>query len=300
MTAVVLIVNPVAGGGRAAHGAHAMLASLLDTGLDTRVVVPGDREGTQRAAHEAAASGAAAVIACGGDGTVHDVLQELAGTSTALGVVPAGSGDDAAAGLACGVGPQDAPEIRRQLHEGDQRRVDLGRVVDASGRHAVFATVLCTGFDARVNARANTYPRLGGQRYTAAMLRELAVFRPIAYRVGSDSGMREREAMIVTIGNADRYGGGMRICPQADVEDGLLDVTMIDRISRPRLLSSFRLVYEGRHVALPFVHTERTAVVRIEAEGQVGYADGERIGPLPLKVDCWPGALLVLRGRSSR
>ena len=271
---VVLVVNPTSGDGRAARGAHALLAALLDAGVDSRVVVPSDRDGTREAAGAAVSAGAHAVIACGGDGTVHDVLQELAGTACALGVVSAGSGDDIAGGLGCSVTPASVPEMVRQLTSDGARVVDLGRVIDRDGRSAVFASVLCTGFDARVNARANALPRLAGQRYTVAMMTELSRFRPLAYRITLD--------------------GGMRICPQADVSDGLLDITILDRVSRPRLVTSFRLVYPGRHVELPFVHTARARDIRIECEAQVAYADGERVGPLPVQITALPKALRVI------
>ena len=291
---VVLVVNPTSGDGRAARGAHALLAALLDAGVDSRVVVPSDRDGTREAAAAAVSAGAHAVIACGGDGTVHDVLQELAGTSCALGVVSAGSGDDIAGGLGCSVTPASVPDMVRQLTSDGARVVDLGRVIDRDGRSAVFASVLCTGFDARVNARANALPRLAGQRYTVAMMTELSRFRPLAYRITLDGVTSERESMIVTIGNGDRYGGGMRICPEANVSDGLLDITILDRVSRPRLVTSFRLVYPGRHVELPFVHTARARDIRIECEAQVAYADGERVGPLPVQITALPKALRVI------
>lgn len=183
--------------------------------------------------------------------------------------------------------------IHADLIEGQHHRVDLGLATSEGDEH-YFVSVLCTGFDARVNARANGYPRLAGQRYMIAMVRELATFSPLPFVVTTQGESTAHEAMILTVGNGPRYGGGMRICPAADVTDGLLDVTMLTRVSGPRLLWSFRLVFSGRHVNLPFVRTWRTGEIGIACPGATAYADGERLGPLPVRVRVAPLALRVV------
>jgi diacylglycerol kinase (ATP) len=156
--------------------------------------------------------------------------------------------------------------------------------------------VLTTGFDSSVNERANRMSRLGGQRYNVAMVRELASFRPLAYTVTIDGQEITSPGTLVTIGNGPQYGGGMRICPGALLDDGLLDITWLGAVSRVTLLRVFPSVYSGTHVEHPAVRTFRGRSLRVEAPGQIAYADGERIGPLPVDVEVRPGALRVLSG----
>ena len=135
-----------------------------------------------------------------------------------------------------------------------------------------------------------------GQRYTVAMLRELTSFRAMSYTIAADADRVTTKAMIVSVGNGPRYGGGMHICPSADIHDGLLDVTVLAQVSRARLLWSFRLVFSGAHVRLPFVTTMRAAQVSLSSNGATAYADGERLGPLPITIRTMPGALSVVGG----
>ncbi len=230
------------------------------------------------------ASGARAVIACGGDGTVHAVLQAMVGSTVPMGMVAGGSGDDIAAGL--GLPTHDAAVIATRARGLPRRAARNGTSTWASSARddlveRYFLGVLSTGFDSSVNERANAMPRLAGHRYNVAIARELASFRPLDYDVVID-GVRERApGMLVSVGNGSRYGGGMRICPEALPDDGLLDVTWLGAVSKPTFLRVFPSVFRGTHVAHPAVRTFRGRSIRIAAAGQVAYADGERIGPLP-------------------
>ncbi len=291
-----LVANPRAGGGRAGAHARAALGRLNDEGIACRLVLPTSASAATDVAAQAAAAGARAVVACGGDGTVHAVLQSLVDGPTPLGVVAGGSGDDIAASLGMATGdPEDtASWLVAALAGGRTRQVDVGvaRTDDGTSRH--FLSVLCTGFDASVNERANRMSRMGGQRYNVAIVRELASFTALKYRVRMDDSERTGEGMLVSIGNGPRYGGGMRICPQAQMDDGQLDVLWLGAVSRPTLLRVFPTVFRGTHVLHPAVSTYRARTVRVEAPGQIAYADGERIGPLPVDVTVRPGALAVL------
>jgi diacylglycerol kinase (ATP) len=146
-----------------------------------------------------------------------------------------------------------------------------------------------------VNERANhwSWPR-GQARYNLAMLRELPVFRPIPYVVEVDGVRHDTEAMLVVVGNGASYGGGMRVTPDALLDDGLADVLILHRISIPAFLRVFPQVYRGTHVTHPAVEIVRGRRVRLEAPGIVAYADGERFAPLPLDLEVVPGALTVL------
>jgi diacylglycerol kinase (ATP) len=293
-----LIVNPDAGGGRGRQHAAALSAVLAEAGLDCTVVQPTSGEGTREAAREAVAAGARAVLVCGGDGTVHEALQPLVGTDVPLGVMAAGSGDDIA--LALGF-PRDSPAEAAEflavaLTSGSPRSVDVGHATVGDGTQGYFLGVLSTGFDSAVNERANTMTRLGGQRYNVAILRELASFRPAHYDLTLDDEVISGEAMLVAVGNGSSYGGGMRICPAAVPDDGMLDVTWLSAVSKPLFLRVFPTVFRGRHVDHPAVRTFRGRSLAIAAAGQVAYADGERLGALPVRIETRPGALRVLSG----
>jgi diacylglycerol kinase (ATP) len=174
------------------------------------------------------------------------------------------------------------------------------RVVDAvrctgGGDPRWFAGVLAAGFDAVVNERANgwRWPR-GSARYTLAVLRELPAFREREYTLELDGVRHTTSAMIVAVANTAAYGGGMRIAPGARPDDGLLDVVVAGPIGRLEFARVFPRVFAGRHVDHPHVHVHRAAQVSVDTPGVVGYADGERIGPLPLRCEAVPGALHLL------
>jgi diacylglycerol kinase (ATP) len=155
--------------------------------------------------------------------------------------------------------------------------------------------VLAAGFDSLVNERANAmrWPK-GRRRYDVAIFRELLTLHAKQYRVTLDGQPLDRHANLVAVGNGPSYGGGLRMCPDADLTDGLLEVVVAGPVSRRALLSLYPKVFQGTHVQHPKVQCYRARSVTLEAEGIVGYADGERIRPLPLTITAEPGALRVL------
>jgi diacylglycerol kinase (ATP) len=135
----------------------------------------------------------------------------------------------------------------------------------------------------------------GRFRYDLAMLAELAALRPIPYRVRfDDAPEREIEATLIAVGNGPSYGGGMRICADAELDDGLFDVCVVGPCSRTTLLRVFPRVYSGTHPSHPVVTVHRAARVELAAEGLTGWADGEPVGPLPLVAETVPGAIRLL------
>ena len=288
-TRVGLLVNPTAGQGRGAR-AGAEIATRL-AGSGRQVIELSDRtaDAARARAARSIASGLDVLVVVGGDGMAH----LGAGTDTALAVVAAGSGNDVARTLGVPVHEVDASVA--MIAAGHTRRIDLGRQLGPDGTARWFAGVLCAGFDALVNERANrwSWPR-GRMRYNLAIARELPVFRPIPYTLHLDGVRQETEAMLVAVANGSSYGGGMRICPDASMDDGLLDVFVVGRMAVPTLVRLFPRVYRGTHVDHPAVRIVRARRVAIEADGIVTYADGERFGPLPLEVAAVPGALRVV------
>ena len=137
-----------------------------------------------------------------------------------------------------------------------------------------------------------TRPR-GPSRYTLALVRELATFRPRRYVITIDGVRREQRAMLVSVANTPSFGGGMRIVPHADLTDGWLDVFIVHPLSRAGLIAVFPKVFAGEHVDHPAVEFVRARRISIEAEDIVAYADGERLGALPIEVDVVAAALSV-------
>ncbi|MFI0514845.1 diacylglycerol kinase [Streptomyces sp. WSLK1-5] len=290
---ITLFVNPTAGRGRGAHAAQPAASALRAAGFAVRTVLGEDAADALARARAAVRDGTGALIAVGGDGMANLALQAVAGTRTPFGLVAAGTGNDFARALGLPVRDPAAAGrlIAGALKEGRVHHIDLGRVGDRW-----FGTVLASGLDSRVNDRGNRMRWPAGRlKYDLALLVELAAFRPLPYRITLDGGeVREVEATLVAVGNGSSYGGGMRICPGADLTDGLFDVTVVGDCSRTTLLRVFPRVYRGTHVDHPQVSVVRAARVEIAAPGVTGYADGEPLGPLPLTARCVPAAVTVI------
>jgi diacylglycerol kinase (ATP) len=289
---ITLFVNPTAGRGRGARAAQPAASALRSAGFSVRTVLGEDAADGLARAREAVTGGTGALVAVGGDGMANLALQAVAGTSTPFGLVAAGTGNDFARALGLPVGDPAASGrlIAEALKSDRLTDVDLGRV-----NGTWFGTVLASGFDSRVNDRGNRMRLpVGRFKYDVAMLAELAAFRPFSYRITLDGGgTREIEATLVAVGNGSSYGGGMRICPGADLGDGLFDITVVGDCTRTTLLKIFPRVYRGTHVDHPVVSVYRAARVELLADGITGYADGEPLGPLPLTAECIPAAVRV-------
>lgn len=287
-----VLVNPTSGKGYGRRAGAEVVARLRARGHHLVDVSGQDAVQARQRAVEAMAGGLDALVVVGGDGVVQIGTNVVAGTGVPLGIVPAGTGNDVARGLGLPLGDGARAEemIHSQLVGGTSRSVDAVRAGDGW-----FAGVLGGGFDALVNERANTWtwPR-GRMRYNLAIARELPVFRPIPYELELDGETWSTSAMLVAVANAPSYGAGMRICPDASMDDGLLDVLVLEPISRLELLRVFPRVYSGRHVSHRAVTVRRATSVTLRATGIVAYADGERIGELPLTCTAVPGALHVL------
>ncbi|WP_280372664.1 diacylglycerol kinase family protein, partial [Nocardia abscessus] len=233
---LTVVTNPHGRGGDAASAA---IARLRAGGAEiTEVCAPSVAE-TVRQVRDSVAGEARpdAVVCVGGDGLINVTLPAVAETGVALGMVPAGTGNDLAREL--GVPTDDPVAAAAVVLGGRTRTIDLGRI-ESSGPPMWFATVTGTGFDARVTLRANAmrWPK-GRLRYTVAALAEISGRFTVPYRVElvgavteglTDPGagsLLETEAVMVAVGNTRTYGGGMLICPDAIMDDGLLDLTVV-------------------------------------------------------------------------
>jgi len=237
-----------------------------------------------------------AFIIVGGDGMVNLGTNLVAGTGVPLGLIPAGTGNDMARAL--GIPHEDqaaALDILIEALDRPARVIDAGFVTSSDGTERWFGCMLSAGFDSIVNERANRmqHPK-GKSRYTIAMLLELVTLKPIHYRITHDGEVLETGGMMVSVGNGESLGGGMRVTPTAVLDDGLLDILVVGPLSRFGFLKIFPRVFAGTHITDPAVSIIKAKKIRIEAVGVVAYSDGERVGPLPIDIEVRPGALLVL------
>jgi YegS/Rv2252/BmrU family lipid kinase len=286
---VALIVNPHAGGGRAARVLPAVEAELR------RLAVPFHTQATRSLEHaRELASGAAdageVAVTLSGDGLFGAVAGVLRGRDDAIaGVLPGGRGNDFA--RVCGI-PLDPVAACAVLATGRVAAVDVG---DVEGR--TFVGIASLGFDSDANRIANEAPsRLGNLVYAYGALRALATWRPARFEVRIDGGEATAfSGWSVAAANSKAYGGGMFLAPDAELDDGALDVVLSERTSKLRFLRNLPLVFKGRHVELPEVRVLRGAEVRVSADRPfVVYADGDPIGELPVTIRAVPGAIRVL------
>jgi diacylglycerol kinase (ATP) len=294
---IAVLVNPTAGKGRAGNLAPGAIATLRLRQLHVTEIVGHDAIDAQKRLQEAVSTGIDAVVAIGGDGTVSLALQVVAGTDVPLGVIALGTGDDVARqhGLPRGDHIAAAHVIADALAQGRRRLVDVGLVRHGVGETRWFLTVMTSGFDSEVNEKANElrWPT-GNARYIVAMLRILRRFKAERFTLRVDAGAAEHEAMLVAVGNGNSYGGGMLVCPAAVTDDGLLTLTIVKRLSRSRFLALFPRVYRGTHVHHRAVEVIESQTVSLDAMNRTAWADGERIGPLPVQVECVRGGINLL------
>ena len=280
----------VIGNASAPHGEEQLVnvAAVLDERhVDAEVHHPPTLEAAREAARRCVDEGAERLIAVGGDGVVNIAVNAIAETDVVLGVVPAGTGNDFARALGLLDGDIDA-QVDRAL--ADAAPVDAIRT-----DHGWVASVATLGFSGDVTARANRlrWPR-GQHRYTLATLLQLRRLQTYPVTVIVD-GQRIGTAstMLLAVGNTPYFGGGMRICPGAEPSDGLLQVVDIDAVTRLRFLRVFPTVFSGRHVDRPEVAVGNGTIVDVDGNDIDLWADGERLGPLPVRLELVPAALMV-------
>ncbi len=294
---VALLVNPAARAGAHTGAATHAAERLRARGVQTSILSGGSAAESSQLLRAALEVGVDAVAVAGGDGTVNLALQEVAGTGIPLGIVPSGTGNDFAATL--GLRELDVAAAADTIAAGVTRDIDLARVTRADGSTQYYGSVLASGFDSKVNDRANAmrWPR-GGSRYNIAILIEFLTLAGIPYDVEYEraDGTRAQvrgDLVMATVGNGRTYGGGIPIAPDADPADGLLDLVLVRPAGRLRLLALLPKVYRGTHASVPEVSITRVRSVRLASPGVTAYADGDPIGALPLTVDVAPRALRI-------
>lgn len=297
---VLLVVNPSAGGGRAARVAPAVAEALKAAGRDVEFVVSAGRHHLRQIVSETTAD---QVIAVGGDGTAHDAARGvIAGDGAAvLGIVPAGSGNDFSRALGM---PGDTSAAAAALIQAKPSLIDYARVTwsaPSGDGSSLFVNAIGCGFDAAAAARARRVRYLRGiPRYLVAALSELTRWSSPQIIIESDEIKWEGRALLVTLGNGVSSGGGFLLTPRADMQDGLLDLCVAHQMSIYRILRVLPAALAGKHLDLPeisFANVRQVGMtfepgVPVHLDGEIATMDAHSI-----RVEVIPKRLKVLSRR---
>lgn len=295
---IVVVANPAAGHGRAGRLIGKVTTALHRLRLPHEIRVSESGPDVERLARDAAESGASIVAALGGDGTVSLAANGIFGTGAALAALPAGTGDDLAKGI--GAGKLDtAVELLA-----NPKTVDLDVIEVTTGAvKRYFLNIAGAGFDSEVNETANGMTvNLGATgTYVVALLKTLSRFSPASFTIRVDDERMELDAMLVEVGSGRWTGGGMKVLPAAVMNDGVLDVCVVEALSKPAFLRAFPRVFVGSHTTHPKVRMRTGSRVQVEANRRVlVYADGELVGSLPAIFEIHPAALPVVVGPDAK
>ncbi|HYH06671.1 MAG TPA: diacylglycerol kinase family protein [Thermoanaerobaculia bacterium] len=217
------------------------------------------------------------IVVCGGDGTLNLAVREFDLARGTLALIPAGSGDDFAKVMGI---PRDVRRACEVVLNGRIREVDVALANDIR-----YLGVAGLGFDSEVADYANRNVKFlrGSAVYLYAIFRVLPRFTPRPVKLRTDNGTRDEHIMFAAVGNTRQYGGGIRITPDAVVDDGLLDLCLVHRTTRVQLLKTLPQAYTGAHVRSPFVETGRGREFHFASEQALAvYADGEPLTRTPV------------------
>jgi diacylglycerol kinase (ATP) len=283
----VFIINPTAGRGEAGKQIRAITQKLRDYGLIDPVwrytQASGDAE---KLAREAATAGASLVVAVGGDGTLHEVVNGILGSEATLGLIPFGTGNDFARAVGLF---GDLDRACRTIAQGDTHRFDVGSIEGAgTGGLRHFLVLSGTGFDARTAQTVNEGIKYlaGAPAYVWGAILTAREFQPFDLTVTLDNGeVHKTRAMFVSMANTATTGGGMKIAPEARPDDGLLDICLVRELGKVAMLWQLTQVFEGKHVNHPAVTMLRSSRITLEADPpQPLLIDGEVCGMTPATV----------------
>jgi diacylglycerol kinase (ATP) len=281
----VFIANPISGKGKALALAKRAIEFVGNTGAIAELQITEAKGDAERFAKDAVENGAIRVVACGGDGTIHEVVNGIMANSASersvLGIVPAGRCNDFAYDLGI---PKDSEKMIRNLLDGVPRPIDLGYVGDR-----YYTTVATLGFDSEVAQYVDEghHPSFlkGNPAYLYAAFVKLLKYRSKWVSIKGDFGKFEGHIYLTATGNSTRYGGRMKVTPSALLDDGLLDVCFVRPITRMTFLRMLPKAFSGTHVNHPAVTMEVTKKLEIKSSETLWlWADGEQIAHTPTTI----------------
>ncbi len=282
------VINPVAGKKKAVKRISQIKRVTEDRGFEAAIYItegPGDAAAKgERALRE----GCDIITAVGGDGTVSELANGIHGCAVAMGVIPAGSGNDFARTLGI---PSDFNKALDCVLKGSTRTIDIGIV---NGR--CFINVASVGFDAQVVRETHSIKKRirGPLAYVLGVFKSLISYKPFDMEIETGSERINKQATLVAIANGIYYGGGMKIAPGAVLDDGLLEVYLVEGMSRLKILRLFPLIYSGRHLARPELKHFKARKLSIKCQNGYINSDGEIIGRCPASISIIPAALNVI------
>lgn len=297
MALYCVIVNEAAGNGRALKIWQHTKDTLQQKGIHYRVRFTKYSNHATEFTHDIVhRQEAKAIVAIGGDGTIHEVINGLVGSSIPLGIIPAGSGNDFCRGMRI---PLNYDEALKRILMDEQKVVDVGHINDK-----YFATIAGLGFDGQVAQESNKPKnkiimnaiRIGSIPYIINVLKVLLYYKPTSVELHIDSHRTSHQKVwLIAIANSPFYAGGMMICPDAKNNDQLFDICIIKGISRWKLLKIFPSVFKGKHINHPSVTTLKGEKLEVLSNApMIAHGDGEIIGETPFKVKIAKSTLYVL------
>ncbi|HJX66786.1 MAG TPA: diacylglycerol kinase family protein [Polyangia bacterium] len=299
----VVIVNPRSGGGLSQRRWAALLGPLTDGLGPVDVRFTEARGDGRRIAHEEATAGRGLIVAMGGDGTISEVADGIldAGGTSELGVIPRGTGGDFRRSLDL---DDDLGQAARRIRDTPARLIDAGRVSfvadDGSPAQRHFVNVVSFGFSSDVARQANaSSKRLGGRvAFLSATVRSLVSYDNVDVVLSVDDRPERRMSLLLAaVGNGRFFGGGMKICPEAVLDDGLFDLVTVGNLGRVGVMANIHRIYSGHHLTMKEVQGTRGRRVKVapaDPEAKIPLeVDGETPGHLPAHFELLPGALRV-------
>lgn len=293
----VVFVNPTAGSGRARASVEKVRTEFETAAIPTKFITTTSAAELELRAREEIKRGARLLVALGGDGTFQALANAAFGADVILGILPGGGGNDLAGALNL---PGDPAAAARAILKGKPRAIDLVRARTAHGGERLYVGGGGVGIDAEAARHASTtfkhWP--GRSRYVAAALRALCSYQPVAVRAefpGSELARIETHALLAAVLNTPTYGAGIRLAPEARIDDGWLDVALIENMGKLRVLRLLPRLAKSGKLPAGLVRRFRARRVRLTADGACRFhGDGEILGHLPADIEVVPRAVQVL------
>ncbi len=295
-TKTLILVNPIAGGGRARKARPKVADFLHQQGFLAEFAESQSADHLQRLAAEGVAAGYTRIVALGGDGTFRQIVEGTLGTEAVLGFLPAGGGNDIAEALGI---PKDPVAAAHDLLHSPPRRMDVLRARFVGGNTSVYVGGGGLGLDAQAAELANgKFRRLpGAARYVAGALCALATFEPFCIEAELD-GKPIRAGgpvMFAAVVNTPTYGAGVRIAPEAKIDDGWLNLVLVGELHWTRVLEVIPVILRTGDVRRPEIRRSRARRVSLcTARPAQFHGDGDVLGEAPVEVENLPGAIQVV------
>jgi diacylglycerol kinase (ATP) len=288
---ITMIVNPNAGKKKGLSIAHEAAEALKKEGKEIEILVSEKKGDTLILAENLSIEGVDAVLAVGGDGTLFEIINGLLSKRETLpipiGQIPVGTGNSFIKDL----GIESVDDALTQIKAGKTRNIDLGEFSCSEGKF-YFANLLGSGFVSNVAYRAKRYKMLGSFAYVMGVLEEVIFLKPSAIEIELDGKLIKRDALFTEICNSKYTGGDMLMAPDAKIYDGLLDIVLLNKVSRRKVLSLFPAIFKGKHVEDEVVECFKGKKISVKSDRPLLLTpDGETFGMTPIEVQIHPGKI---------